>query len=67
MTEFKKGDRVFAVKGLGGGWSTTIPKGTEGTVVGVESHFLSSDSFTVKFDNGEIEEVGENDIFLADN
>ncbi|MBR7743133.1 hypothetical protein KC207_07500 [Phycicoccus sp. BSK3Z-2] len=66
MTDFKKGDRVFAIKGLGGGWSTTVPKGTEGTVVGVESHFLSSDTFTVKFDNDEIEEVSENDIYAGD-
>ncbi|MGL5929795.1 MAG: hypothetical protein ACRCY8_12745 [Dermatophilaceae bacterium] len=64
MADFNRGDRVFAIRNLGGGWSTTVPKGTKGTVVGVERPFLSGDVFTVKFDNDEIEDVSENDIYI---
>ena len=66
MSDFEKGDRVFAIKALGGSWSSTVPKGTKGTVVGVESHFFSATTFTIKFDNDEIEEATENEIFAVD-
>lgn len=66
MSDFEKGDRIFAIKNLGGGWFSTVPKGTKGTVVGVESHFFSATTYTVKFDNDEIEEATENEIFKCD-
>ena len=49
MSEFKRGERVLAIKDLGGGWSTSVSKGTKGVVVAVESHFFSSETFTVKW------------------
>ena len=67
MPAFSKGDRVFAIKDLGSGFfSSSVPKGTKGKVVGVDEPFFGADTFTVKFDNDEIEEVREDDIFLDD-
>ena len=63
MAAFSKGDSVIAIKDIGGGWSPTVRKGTRGTVVGVEEHWLGSDDFTVRFENDEIEEVTEKEIY----
>jgi hypothetical protein len=48
---FQRGDRVIAVRDLGGGIfdSEYVPKGTIGTVIDVDGGFLSSDLYTVKF------------------
>ncbi len=49
MAKFSRGDRVFAIRDLGGGWSATVPKKTKGTVVGVQEPWFSADKYTVKF------------------
>lgn len=67
MADIKKGDRVYAIKDVGGGWSATVKKGTNGTVVGVEEHFISATEFSVRFDNGKIETVTEKEIYLGEN
>lgn len=59
MAIYAKGDRVFAIKDIGRGWSATVKKGTKGTVVGVEEPWFGSDKFTVRFDNDVIEEITE--------
>lgn len=63
MAIYAQGDRVFAIKNIGGGWSATVEKGTKGTVVGVEEPWFGADKFTVRFDNDAIEEVTEKDIY----
>ena len=55
MTGFKTANEHCAIRGLGGDWTRSVPKGTEGAVVLVESRFLSSDTYTVTVGNGEIE------------
>jgi hypothetical protein len=63
MAAFEKGDSVIAIKDVGGGWSPNVRKGTRGVVVGVEVPWFGSDKFTVRFENDEIEEVTENEIY----
>ena len=53
---FKTANEHGAIRGLGGDWTLSVPNGTEGPLVLVESRFLTSDTYTVTFDNGEIEE-----------
>lgn len=54
---------MFAIKDLGQGFfSSKVPEGTKGRIVGVEEHFWSDVTYHAKFDNEEIEEVSENDI-----
>lgn len=63
VSEYSRDDRVIAVRDIGSGWSSSVPKKTRGVVVGVETHFFSRDTIKVMFDNGEIEDVSEEDIY----
>ena len=54
-TGFKTANEHGAIRGLGGDWTLSVPNGTEGPLVLVESRFRSSDTYTVTVGNGEIE------------
>lgn len=61
---FKLGDRVkvnIDISARGG----TVSRGTAGTVVRVDEHFIADTDYTVEFDSGELEVLKERDLFQS--
>lgn len=61
MAKFELGERVVILADIFGLFSTKVPEGEAGTVREVNSG-LFSNSYRVKFDNGEDEHLSESDL-----
>ncbi|GLY30811.1 hypothetical protein [Kineosporia sp. NBRC 101731] len=63
MAAFDKRDRVIATADLSGVLFAAVRRGDPGTVILVDESPGKAHSFTVKFDNGEIVQVREEDLY----